>query len=357
MDSAQNDLIFIVGCPRSGTYLFSLMLSSQLPVAVPVETHFLPLFRRFLPLWGDLNVYENRELLLKNIYEFLKIWTPRSERERDLGIIRQYSLLATQARRERILKNSGSYQDLVANLYNEFATLHGVERFGDKSAFFRHVPLACLQKSVRKMKVIHLLRDGRDVALSWMGIWSGPETIAQAAWTWARHVREKSEWGRRHPDKYLEIKYEDLLARPEQVMKQVAGFLGLPASSKPLDFHRSELAKVLAAGAPHHLINKPLDAENKGKWRRRMSESDLYIFERLAGRELARNGYPLASIPKRPLLAVKFAWSLLLGGICRLFSKRETGLMLKALLPSALFLCSRCRVPLVRILNRKIGFF
>lgn len=350
---SPNGLVFLVGCPRSGTYLFSLMMSTRLSVAVPVETHFIPLFYRYLPLWGDLGVYRNRARLLNDIYEFLEIWTPRSERNRNLKIIRKYCLLATRGREEAILRRSGSYPDLVANLYTVFAGIHGARAKGDKSAFFRHGPFDRLDRCARNMKVIHMIRDGRDVALSWLGLWSGPRDIAQAAWTWAAHVRKKRDWGRCHPDRYLEIRYEDLLECPEETIKQAADFLGLPVRNH-IAFHQTELAETLAAGAPHHLINRPLDPGNKEKWRTRMSPADQYIFQYLAGRELVDFGYPPAAVPKGPGLKMNLARHLAVSVFHRFFSRREFRLSLKGLLPLALFVCNRAGIPLARILNRNI---
>jgi hypothetical protein len=39
-------------------------------------------------------------------------------------------------------------------------------------------------------RVVHVVRDGRDVCLSWLGIWTGPANLALAA-------AEKTAWSQR----------------------------------------------------------------------------------------------------------------------------------------------------------------
>jgi len=344
-------VVFIVGAPRSGTYLLVTRLSALFPLAIPVETHFMPLFQRVLPLWGDLGIEGNRRRLLACIYDFLEIFTPRSERGRNWEQIRRYSLLATKAHAEAIVSRSSNYQQLIAGLYQEYAKLHGAHLAGDKSAFFFPLPLELLAQVVPHLKVIHIVRDGRDVCLSWQAIWTGPETLTEAAYLWRDHVRDKQRWGKAHPDRYLEVRYEDLLEDPQGVFNRLGVFLGLPRS----DFapERSAIAQVLAEGATHHKVAEPLDSGNKEKWKYLMSDSDQALFEYHAGSVLRDNGYP--TVDRIYTTRERFYYALLLVG-ARLrawLSLRRWRLWLKSVLPVAIWMARRCRFPLVKALNRR----
>lgn len=345
--------VYIAGCPRSGTYLLALLLGCAFDIAIPVETHFIPLFERVLFLFGDLREYANRRRLLMCIYDFLEIWTPRSERDRDWRAIRRHSLLATRTRQEAILDNARSYPELVTGLYREFAAIADRRLYGDKSAFYRHVALERIEAGLPGLRLIHIIRDGRDVALSWLGIWTRPATLAEAAREWARHVEGKRAWGRRHPERYLEVRYEDLLSRPEEIQGRIAAFLGLPVPLAVASFHTSELAATLASGSPHSKIASPLDPGNIAKWRRTMCVADQALFEALAGTTLSACGYEsgAASLTARQRLTLKLrvAW----GKIRRLTSVQEFRLLLKAALPLALFLASLFHLPLARLLNHR----
>lgn len=347
--------VFIAGCPRSGTYLLSLLLGSAFDIAIPVETHFIPLFERVLFLFGDLREYANRRRLLMCIYDFLEIWTPRSERDRDWRTIRRHTLLATRIRQEAILENARSYPQLATGLYREFAAIAGCRLYGDKSAFYRHVPLERIEAGLPGLRVIHIIRDGRDVALSWLGIWTRPPTLAAAAREWVRHVEGKRAWGGRHPERYLEVRYEDLIARPEEIQTRIAAFLGLPAPLAVASFHTSELAATLASGAPHSKIASPLDPGNIAKWRRTMCVADQALFEAVAGTTLSACGYEICAARltgrQQLTLRLRVAW----GWIRHLASVQEFRLLLKAALPPAVVAARVLRIPLVRILNRRYG--
>ena len=52
--------VIMVGAPRSGTYWVVDLLKSRFGIELPSETHFIPLFHRYLWLWGDLSRRNNR---------------------------------------------------------------------------------------------------------------------------------------------------------------------------------------------------------------------------------------------------------------------------------------------------------
>ncbi|MDO8837193.1 MAG: sulfotransferase, partial [Vicinamibacterales bacterium] len=127
---------FIVGCPRSGTYLLSSILDRSGQVAVPTETHFVPLFAQYARLFGDLEKPDARTRLLAAIYAFLEIWLRRADEERGLENIIPHSLLATRGGFNEIVRDSRSYADIVHALFEHYAIGKGASQYGDKSAFF-----------------------------------------------------------------------------------------------------------------------------------------------------------------------------------------------------------------------------
>lgn len=348
----RDEVVLLVGAPRSGTYLLVTRLNAALPLAIPVETHFIPLFRRYLPLWGDLRVAGNRRLLLRCIYDFLEIWTARSGRDRDRENIWRCSLLATRPRFEAIVACSSGYAELVAAIYREYAEIHGARMAGDKSAFFASVQMEELADSLPRLKVIHLIRDGRDVSLSWRVTWFGPRTLVESAWLWRDHVRDKQRWGRAHPERYLELRYEDLLDAPEATLERIGGFLGLPLAAS--DEREDVMAGVLAQGDTHAMLARPLDPTNKEKWRQAMPEDDQALFEYLAGDVLCTNGYPVGERYLGLGQRLSFTMYELAARLGRLFSLRHWRLWLKGLLPVAVWVARRLGFSLAVLLNRGI---
>ena len=349
--------VFVVGCPRSGTYLLSLMLGAECGVAIPVETHFIPLFERFLPVFGDLSVRRNRERLVQCIYDFLEIWTPRSERDRDPEVIRRYSLLATRSVASSIVERSSDYASLVAEMFGCYAALQGCVTYGDKSAFFRHSSLERLASLNPNSKFVHVIRDGRDVSVSWLSIWTGPVNLTQSAVNWMAHVERKRSWGKQNPERYLEVRYEELISDPKETLDNICAFAGISRDEDAVPFHDSELASVLSRGGPHEKVSQPLEPGNRGKWRSRMTPIEQSRFTALAHATLLSCGYDCGCVDRGlhswTILPFVTAYERVRG----IISLHELQLQLKNLLPLALFACHIVSFPLARVLNRRYPAF
>ena len=183
-------------------------------------------------------------------------------------------------------------------------------------------------------RVIHIFRDGRDVAVSLMhhfwrlsrdrgGIFDlDPEEIEkrdaylrdpegfreaghsifteerlrQMAVRWSRRVSKASSDGRRlFGNRFFELRYEDLLARPEENLKAIFRLLGARADNKTV-------GQCIEKNRFEKLANRPKGQENSasffrkgvaGDWRNVFTERDREIYEQVAGETLLKMGYPL----------------------------------------------------------------
>jgi hypothetical protein len=347
MRDASRPILFIVGCPRSGTYLLSSILNASGRVAIPVETHFVPLFRPYWRIAGDPATPAARRRLLRAIFMFLRIWIVRAEVERDYEAVSRHTLLAVEGSSERIAKEASGFEEAVLMLFRAYAELKGADIPADKSAFFAHVPLEEIDAAVAgAARYLHVIRDGRDVCLSWMKTRFGPASTREAALVWARHISGKRGWGRRNPARYREVRYEDLLNAPAESLRGVCEFVGLPYSDALLDFHSSTFARDLANSTTHTRLAQPLDASNQGKWRLEMPQGEIGAFERIASRELEACGYPLASpgLQGRPPG----------NGGRLLLARQRVRVGLKGLLPAFALISARLGIPLDRVCNSRV---
>lgn len=283
---------FIVGCPRSGTYLLSSILNSSGRIAIPTETHFVPLFQPFLWMAGDLRNLKARKRLIRAIFMFLRIWLVRAEEERDYAAITRHSLLAVEPESERIIDSARNYAGIVSGLFETYARQRGALDAGDKSAFFYHMPLDKIDAAMAgRARFIHVVRDGRDVCISWCRIKVGPRTVKEAAIAWKAHIEGKQSWGRKHPDRYLEVRYEDLLDNTKKTLLKVCSFVNLKYTDSLLDFHKTKYARDLAESSSHAKLSKPINPTNQSKWRNSLSEGEIHIFESIAQNALKSAGY------------------------------------------------------------------
>ena len=339
--------LIVVGAPRSGTYWVVDLLQARFGLCIPSETHFAPIFSRFLWLWGDLSKASNRRRLLKNIYEFLQIWTPRSAKSEDyVAQIRQLSLLVTldEGRGEQIIEESFDYVSLIEALYRHFADIHGADLSGDKSAHYRVVDPDLLFNAYPLSKMLHVIRDGRDVAGSWLQQWFGPPDLTEAAGLWREHIEVNRDWGQRNPQRYLEVRYEDLATSLETEIDKIGHFIGRRAVPEQVAAEESLLARALSKTHSHAGMLEIDAIDNVAKWQTEMSEHDKTVFDKIAGETLISGGYE----------ALVYETD---GGVHHWprFSAHTARVAIKAWLPLILGISSVLRFPFLRIANRKFS--
>src|SRR5881409_2483482 len=197
--------LFVLGCPRSGTTLLRLMLDSHPRLAIPPESHFLPkLARRFGS--GPVGAEEvAREIVATQMFAAWGL-------DRDAAVERA---------------TGTTFAEVVGSIYLAYAEAHGKPRWGDKTpAYVLEMPL--LARTFEGSRFVHLIRDGRDVALSLRSVRFGPNDPMGAAAFWERRVRTGMHDGTvLGPERYREIRYGSLVAEPEKELRELSPWLDL----------------------------------------------------------------------------------------------------------------------------------
>jgi hypothetical protein len=279
-----NAPFFIVGAPRSGTTLLQYMLRSHPRLSVPTgESHFfIPLYRNAAD-FGDLGRVENVRAVLAAMHaqsaDFL---------DTDLHGLR---FVPDRLAAEFHAEGRRTMRDLVAGLFEKNAAGEGKARWGDKTPYYgMHIPK--LLEWFPDAQFIHLVRDGRDVALSLFSRRHdfGVYNAYYAGKYWQQFVEVTRDHGSGLSSaQYLEIRYEDLLSDPRQVLARVCAFLGETFTEAVVDFKRAgEAGKT-------PLLQQAVRPDNAGKWRHALSPTQLRRFEAAAGTTLAACGYELAT--------------------------------------------------------------
>jgi hypothetical protein len=262
--------IFITGVGRSGTSLLQSMLNAHSQIHFPPETHF---FKRYIV----------PSLLKKNkapLYEEMK-----SDR---------YLQRLSQALRLKIIQqNSYTTNDLKQSLVDIMKGELNTTVIGDKDTeYVRYLPH--LKKVFPDSCLIHIKRDPRDVVASRKKAeWSKGRNTAFHAAEYAYYIEiiEKKA-----PvlfnNKYISLRYEDLLQNPEQELKNILKLLELPYDQKVLEFHKqsSTLVSQDEAGWKQNL-SKPLMIKNKGKWKETLSEKEAALVQHGIESFMEANGY------------------------------------------------------------------
>jgi hypothetical protein len=218
----------IVGSPRSGTTLLRFMLDAHPDLAIPPETGFLVLGRK-LKGRGD-KLRENFFRAVVNYPDPMPLWP-------DFEVTEQ----SFQAALTNI--NPFTISEGYKAFYRLYAARFGKSRWGDKT------PLYCLElNTIRRVlpeaRFIHIIRDGRDAALSLRKMWFSPgrEMETQAPY-WRKCVLAARRAGIGHPD-YMEVRYEDLILNTRATLEQVCRHSGLSYDNAMLNYYTRTPARL-----------------------------------------------------------------------------------------------------------------
>ena len=279
---------FIVGSGRCGTTLLRMMLDAHPALAIPPETHFIPALA---------SVFDDPS---KNLDDFLKT-LPTFHTWNDFGI--EVGALGDA------LRPAGPFDltHALRTFYRLYTEKFGKTRWGDKTPMY-FASMGLVQRVLPEARFIHVIRDGRDVALSIQNLWFGPDSIHEVADWWVSRISE----ARAQVDDlawYLEIRYEDLVLNAERVLRDVCAFIDLPWDPVMLDYHQraaERLAEIRhdaptpdrsgVIGAEDRIgifarVLEPPRSDRVERWRIEMSAADREPFERVAGALLQELGY------------------------------------------------------------------
>jgi hypothetical protein len=180
----------------------------------------------------------------------------------------------------------------ILDLYQLYAVEHGKPRAGDKTP--AHVIyVEALARALPTARILHLVRDGRDVVPSLLDMHFGPDRFGAATLFWRDRVSRGRAGGKRvGPQRYREIRYEDLVAEPDTVLKDVCEFFELPYEPSMLEYHERADEVLDGLRYTHHVqgIRRPPTRAGRD-WRGTLSDHDVQLFEALAGDLLDELGY------------------------------------------------------------------
>jgi hypothetical protein len=252
---------------------------------------YLPVFETLIPRFGSLDSRRNRERLVE-------IWL-RSKGFRRSGLDRE--LLSS-----RILNVCRNGGDFIRVVMESVAEAQGAPRWAvynpDNVLYVER-----LKASIPNALFLHIIRDGRDVALSLRKMggftplpWDrvGTASLAATALYWEWMVRSGREQGSKFPSDYFEVRYENLTVNPHQTLQKLGSFL-----DHDLDYERIQKAGLGCVSESNSSFRDEA-AEKKvsplGRWKKRLSRSEVAAIEIAVGECLEQTGYALSlPLPER----------------------------------------------------------
>ncbi|MEM7725293.1 MAG: sulfotransferase [Cyanobacteria bacterium P01_A01_bin.45] len=247
--------IFIIGAPRSGTTLLESILSVH-------------------PNFTSIEI-ETGIFTFRDIYTFTNATRNMEERQ---------SI-------ELILKDSKDIIDFYDRFTTFFLMKEGGKFFLEKTP--QHIlHLGFIKRYFPNARFINIYRDGRDCYCSarnneWVIQGNNIERYAKY---WRKCVLARLQ--EKNQLNILDVKYENLTSEPESTIKEIMSFLKEEYSPKQLNpqyysQHKASKAKEF------NKLSKPIDNSSQKRWIKELTNDEISTFNKIAGRELLKLGYPL----------------------------------------------------------------
>jgi hypothetical protein len=303
--TGEPEAIFIVGVSRSGTTLMRHILDKHSRIGIVTENHYLGhllawegarvYFRRLGDMADDRTVHALVELVYSGELQ-------RRSRLRELSPYWRW--LTSKVPREELesylLASDRTERGVFEAFLRIYADRRGKAIIGEKTP--AHLAYAeTLLDWFPGGRVIHCLRDPRAIYVSELRRRTDHAVgfpyrqlalvpalmerfvLLQVVWAWASAVNRHRTLGRRYPDRYRLLRFEDLVAAPQTALGELCGFLGVELEPRMLEQQvTSRGARVGEAG---------FDQAAAERWRSHISPGAKSAIEMLLGRRLGEMGY------------------------------------------------------------------
>jgi hypothetical protein len=291
--SAKKGPVFVLGCPRSGTtVLYHMLLSAGDFAIYRAESN---VFSVLVPRFGNLRSEQNRRRLMQ-------YWLQSK--------LFHVSGLDANEIEARITRECRSGGDFLRIVMEAVSAKQGVSRWADCTPDHL-LYLDEIRQQVPDARIIHIVRDGRDVALSYVKQgWSYPmpwdrsEHLAVAGLYWEWIVRRGQRDGHKFGDRYTEVRFEDLVGSPRETLANLSGFVG-----QELNYDHIQKIGIGSVKEPNSSFSGGEDGKFNpvGRWRTQYSDDQLADIEDVIGGFLGQLGYPLVTTPNKNLRVARLS--------------------------------------------------
>ncbi len=278
--------VFVLGCGRSGTkFLYHTLLSAGGFAVYHAESNtFNLLGSRF----GNLAHRTNREALMN-------AWL-RSKLFHRTG-------LTPEEIEPKILDDCRNAGDFLRIVMETIAHKQGVERWAECTPLhLLYLPL--IKRFFPDALIIHIIRDGRDVAVSLNKIgwirpypWDKARSVVAAGLFWRWIVAKGRRHGRLFGANYREVHYEDLVNTPRETLAELGRFI-----DHDLDYDRIQQVALGSLQSPNSSFRDEAkqDFSPVGRWKSTLSPAQIIELESAIGDLLVETGYDPIT-PRREL--------------------------------------------------------
>ena len=272
--------VFVLGSGRCGTkFLFSALLSAGgFAITHPESNAFNLLGLCF----GSLAKRRNRQRLLDTYLA--------SDVFRGSGLVPEdISGL--------VMENCRNVGDFLQIVMEAITRKQGARRWAESTPWHLHY-LPLIKKQIPNALIIHIIRDGRDVIASLQRRsmfgplpWDKKRAHIARAIYWKWIVNKGRRDGQALGGDYMEVRYEDLVKRPQETLEDIGHFI-----EHDLDYERIRQVAFGEIDIPNTSFRddgNEAEASPIGRWQRLFTPRQLRDVEVVLEDALPQHGYAL----------------------------------------------------------------
>ncbi len=281
---ADIPFLFIVGRPRSGTTLLRTLFDAHTQVAIPPECQFI------VNLYGKYRkkTHWSKQDLIVFYHELQKQW------RFDLWKLDEELLMKNLLE----LEGKQSYGNICKSVYLTYQSVFPKDKImliGDKNPGYT-IYTKRLLKIFPNAKFIHITRDYRDNFVSIKNVDFELPLPSLAAQKWVYFYKKIRRDALKNPKAYMHIRYEDLVAQPEESMNILCQFAGIPFQIEIFNFHekKEDVLKLYEPGfleKYHASLLKKVNTSRVGLWKKQLSQKEIKHLEYTVGQCGEEAGY------------------------------------------------------------------
>lgn len=273
-------MFFLLSSERSGSNFITKLMNGHSNICGPSTKHIINPVARNLFRYEDIKIRKNWEQLVNDIFNLINIEFSIWEHKFTINELLSFA-------------KEGDIKSLISNIFYAEAKANGKQHvFIKENHIYEFLPF--LLSSFPESKYVYLVRDPRDMALSWKKNPSHSGGIVQAAKQWKKDQQQYlmiNNFLSKVGSSYL-VTYENLTSEVEKETKLILDFLGLPFDENIVNFHEDELTRKNAKKQiAWDNLSKAVISNNSKKYLNDLSEDEIKSIEKICYHEMNILGY------------------------------------------------------------------
>lgn len=251
-------VVFITGVGRSGTTVLQSMLHSHSEFHFSPETHF---FKRYILPFQLKKKTPSKEILARDTY---------------------LKRLSEDLFKQVVNSKLQSDSDFTQTFQTIMKGGENTPLIGDKDTeYVRYFPH--LKRFFPDAFMIHIIRDPRDVVASRLKTeWGAKRSLEFHIAEYQYYLKKvRKEGPELFGERFIELKYEDLIANPQVELEKVLQKIGVKFEPTMLEFYKNDNSLVAEDEKKWKgNVSKPLQSSNSGKWKESLTVREAALVQK-----------------------------------------------------------------------------